>query len=101
MHISDTYGPGAARTTRRTLIRAAFAAPLGAAVVTSAQLATAGAARAATGDRALTAGLNADGQLGNGTLTNRPSFATLAPPPGTSAPFIDLDEVAGGRQHAL
>ncbi len=47
-----------------------------------------------TGDTVLTAGLNSDGQLGNGTTVNRPSLAAVAG-------LADVTEVAGGREHAL
>jgi alpha-tubulin suppressor-like RCC1 family protein len=40
-----------------------------------------------------TAGLNSDGQLGNGTTTNRPSFASVAGVAG-------VDDISSGRQHA-
>src|SRR4051794_38054919 len=98
---SDTFGLGTPGTTRRTFLRAAVATPLAAAAVTSTELATAGAAEAAPGDSVWTAGLNADGQLGDGTLTTRPSFQPIAPATGTTTPLLDVKDVAGGRQHAM
>ena len=54
----------------------------------------AAAADAAPGDVVQTAGFNSDGQLGSGNTTNRPSFATVAG-------LANVDEVGGGREHAL
>ncbi|CUR54862.1 hypothetical protein NOCA2220053 [metagenome] len=51
-------------------------------------------ADAAPGDVVQTAGLNSDGQLGSGNTTNRPSFASVAG-------LANVDEVGGGREHAL
>src|SRR5436190_9842582 len=48
----------------------------------------------ATGDTAWTAGLNSDGQLGNGNVANRAKF-------GAVNGLSNVDAVAGGREHAL
>jgi len=51
-------------------------------------------AAGATGDTAWTAGLNSDGQLGNGNVANRAKF-------GAVNGLSNVDAVAGGREHAL
>lgn len=79
-------------TSRRRSAAALAAGVLAASAVVS--VGTATTARAAVGDTAWTAGLNSDGQLGNGTTTNRPRFGAV---PGVT----DVDDVAGGREHAL
>ena len=79
------------RSTRRNALRAGVALTLGLSATYAAGVAPAGAA---TGDSVWTAGLNGDGQLGNGTLTNRPRFESVAG-------MADVDSIAGGRQHVL
>ena len=54
----------------------------------------AGPASAAAGDTVWTAGLNSDGQLGNGSTIRRRTFGEV---PG----LANVDDVAGGREHAL
>ncbi len=82
----------AVRPSRRTAVRAGFALALG--VSMSPALGAAAPAGAATGDSVWTAGLNSSGELGNGTLKNRPSF-------GSVASMAGVDDIAGGRQHVL
>ena len=80
------------RSSRRTALGAGFALALGLSATYAAGAAT--PAGAAPGDSVWTAGLNADGELGNGTLTNRTFFGAVPSMGG-------VDDIAGGRQHAL
>ncbi len=82
----------APRPSRRTTLRAGFALALG--LSTTYAAGAAAPALAAAGDTVWTAGLNSDGQLGDGTRTNRPSFAAVTSMGG-------VDDIAGGRQHVL
>ncbi len=82
----------ASRPSRRTALRAGFAFALG--LSTTYAVVAAVPAGAATGDSVWTAGLNSSGELGNGRLTNRPSF-------GSVASMAGVDDIAGGRQHVL
>src|SRR4051812_18666660 len=77
------------RTTVRAVLVALVSGGTALAGLTVAAPATGG-----TGDTAWTAGLNSSGQLGNGTFNNRPSF-------GAVNALGNVDEIAGGREHAL
>ena len=76
----------------RTALHAGIA--LGLALSATAAAGSVDPASAAPGDTVWTAGLNSDGQLGNGTTNNRASFAAVSG-------MGDVDSIAGGRQHVL
>ena len=78
--------PDTTTLSRRTVLTALAAAPFVAAGMS--------AARAEAGATAWTSGLNSSGQLGSGTLVNRPTFAA-------AAVLLDADQAAGGREHVL
>ena len=77
---------------RRRVLRSAVA--LGFALSATCAVSSAAPAHAAVGDTVWTAGLNNDCQLGDGTRTNRGSFAAVAG-------MGDNADIAGGRQHVL
>ncbi len=81
----------ALRPTRRTVLRGTLALGL-----TTYAAGAGGPAHAAPGESVWTAGLNADGQLGDGSTDNRASFALVA-----DSGLAGVDDIAGGRQHAL
>src|SRR4051812_1773500 len=82
----------APRPDRRTVLRGGLTLALS--LTTTYAVGAGVPAGAAVGESVWTAGLNADGQLGNGGTKDRPAFAAVAGLAG-------VDDIASGRQHAL